>query len=108
MKQIEWKTIKEYEDILFDFCDGIAKITINRPQVYNAFRPQTNSEMLDAMSICRERPDIGVVILTVRFTPPRVSPLWLIRLVGAQIVTASSSIFTKYACTGAKHSVPSF
>ena len=64
MKPIYWKTIKEYEDILFDYCDGIAKITINRPQVYNAFRPQTNCEMLDAMSICRERSDIGVIILT--------------------------------------------
>ena len=64
MEQIDWKTIKEYEDILFDYCDGIAKITINRPQVYNAFRPQTNCEMLDAMSICRERSDIGVIILT--------------------------------------------
>ena len=51
MEPIDWKTIKEYEDILFDYCDGIAKITINRPQVYNAFRPQTNCEMLDAMSI---------------------------------------------------------
>lgn len=61
---MNWKTIKEYEDILFDFCDGIAKITINRPQVYNAFRPKTNTEMLDAMRICRERQDIGVIILT--------------------------------------------
>ena len=46
----EWKTIKEYEDIKFEFFEGIAKITINRPEVYNAFRPQTNFEMLDAMS----------------------------------------------------------
>ena len=53
----EWKTIKEYEDIKFEFFEGIAKITINRPEVYNAFRPQTNFEMLDAMSICRERSD---------------------------------------------------
>lgn len=59
-----WKTIKEYEDILFEQFEGIAKITINRPEVYNAFRPQTNFEMLDAMAICRERADIGVVILT--------------------------------------------
>ena len=59
-----WTTIKEYEDIKFEFFEGIAKITINRPQVYNAFRPQTNKEMLDAMVICRERSDIGVVVLT--------------------------------------------
>ena len=38
----KWQTIKEYEDIKFDFFEGIAKITINRPRVYNAFRPQTN------------------------------------------------------------------
>ena len=40
------------------------RITTNRPKVYNAFRPLTNMEMLDAMSICRERPDIRVVVLT--------------------------------------------
>ena len=45
-----WNTIKEYEDILFEQYGKIAKITINRPQVYNAFRPQTNFEMLDAVS----------------------------------------------------------
>ena len=61
---INWKPIKEYTDILFEQFEGIAKITINRPQVYNAFRPLTNAEMLDAMSICRERNDIGVVVLT--------------------------------------------
>ena len=60
----EWITIKNYEDIKFDFFDGIAKITINRPQVYNAFRPETNMEMLDAMDIARERHDVGVVVLT--------------------------------------------
>ncbi len=60
----DWKPIKEYTDILFEQLEGIAKITINRPRVYNAFRPKTNMEMLDAMNICRERNDIGVVILT--------------------------------------------
>ena len=59
-----WTTIKEYEDIKFEFFEGIAKITINRPEVYNAFRPQTNFDMLDAMDICRERSDINVVVLT--------------------------------------------
>ena len=60
----DWKTIKVYEDILFEQYGKIAKITINRPQVYNAFRPQTNREMLDAMAYCREASDIGVVIRT--------------------------------------------
>ncbi|MEQ6120228.1 1,4-dihydroxy-2-naphthoyl-CoA synthase [Reichenbachiella sp. MALMAid0571] len=59
-----WSTIKEYKDIKFDFFEGIAKITINRPEVYNAFRPETNIEMLEAMDICRERSDINVVVLT--------------------------------------------
>ena len=49
----EWSTIKEYEDILFQYYNGNAKITINRPQVYNSFRTKTNFEKLDAMSICR-------------------------------------------------------
>ncbi len=60
----KWTPIKEYEDIRFEWFEGIAKITINRPEVYNAFRPQTNVEMLDAMSVCRERADISVVVLT--------------------------------------------
>lgn len=61
---MNWKTIKTYTDILFEEMDGIAKISINRPRVYNAFRPLTNQEMLDAFRICRERPDIRVIILT--------------------------------------------
>ena len=60
----DWKKIKDYEDILFENFEGIAKITINRPEVYNAFRPKTNEEMLDAFRICRERSDIGVIVLT--------------------------------------------
>jgi naphthoate synthase len=59
-----WTTIKEYSDILFDYRDGVARLTINRPGVYNAFRPLTVTELLDAMSICRERPDVRVVVLT--------------------------------------------
>ena len=59
-----WQTIKEYTDIMFEFYNGIAKISINRPKVYNAFRPLTNEEMLDAFNICRERADIRVIILT--------------------------------------------
>ena len=60
----DWKPIKEYSDIKFEFFEGIGKITINRPEVYNAFRPETNNQMIEAMDICRERTDINVVILT--------------------------------------------
>lgn len=59
-----WTSIKEYEDIRFEFFEGIAKITITRPEVRNAFRPQTVKEMIDAMYICREDARISVVVLT--------------------------------------------
>ncbi len=59
-----WKPIKEYKEILFHKYDGIARISINRPQVHNAFTPLTVSEMIDAMNICREDMDIRVIILT--------------------------------------------
>lgn len=59
-----WQTIKEYSDILFEYWNGIAKITINRPEVYNAFRPETNFQMIEAMEYCREHPEIDVIILT--------------------------------------------
>ena len=59
-----WKSIKEYQEIIFQLYNGIAKISINRPQVHNAFTPLTIKEMIDAMHICREDPRIGVVIIT--------------------------------------------
>ncbi len=59
-----WEQIKEYQEILFSFYDGIAKISINRPEKHNAFTPLTVSEMIDAMNICRDRTDIDVIILT--------------------------------------------
>lgn len=60
----QWTKIKDYTDILFDFYNGIAKITINRPEVYNAFRPQTNFEILDALDYCRNHDEVRVVVLT--------------------------------------------
>lgn len=63
--QNEWKSLKKYEDILYErTADGVAKITINRPQVRNAFRPQTIIELQDAFTLAREDGEIGVVILT--------------------------------------------
>jgi naphthoate synthase len=61
---IEWTKVRDYSDIIFEKSEGIGKITINRPEVRNAFRPQTLSEMIEAFSISREDPEIGVVILT--------------------------------------------
>ncbi len=59
-----WKRSGKYEDILYDTWDGIAKITINRPEVRNAFRPTTVFEMSRAFEAARDDPKIGVVILT--------------------------------------------
>jgi len=59
-----WKPVKEYKEILFHTFDSIARISINRPEVHNAFTPRTVTEMIDAMNICREDAGIRVVILT--------------------------------------------
>ena len=59
-----WTTIKEYKEIIFDFYNGIARITINRERYRNAFTPLTTAEMSDALAICREHSDINVVVLT--------------------------------------------
>ena len=59
-----WNRTGEYEDILYETSDGIAKITINRPEVRNAFRPATVVEMSKAFEVARNDPEIGVVILT--------------------------------------------
>src|SRR5574338_1345038 len=60
----EWKKEKEYKDIIYEKMDGIAKITINRPEKRNAFRPETVFEMYDAFSDAREDQKIGVILLT--------------------------------------------
>ena len=59
-----WETVKEYQEILFDRCGAIGRITINRPRVHNAFTPLTVSEMIDAFGICRDDASIGVIVLT--------------------------------------------
>lgn len=61
---MEWKTVKEFEDITFKKCDNIARIAINRPEVRNAFRPLTTSELYEAFYNVSEDPSIGVVLLT--------------------------------------------
>jgi naphthoate synthase len=59
-----WKRAGQYEDVVYETWDGIAKITINRPEVRNAFRPTTVFEMSRAFEVARDDPKIGVVILT--------------------------------------------
>ena len=61
---IHWKTIKDYEDITFKVADGVARIAFNRPEVRNAFRPKTVDELLDALIICHESQDVGVVLIS--------------------------------------------
>jgi naphthoate synthase len=61
---LDWQPIKEYEDIRYERAEGIAKVTINRPEVRNAFRPQTVAEMIDAFDHARNDPETGVVVLT--------------------------------------------
>ncbi|MCW9065660.1 MAG: 1,4-dihydroxy-2-naphthoyl-CoA synthase [Ignavibacteriaceae bacterium] len=60
----KWKKANNYKDIIYEKMDGIAKITINRPEVRNAFRPETVIEMYGAFSDAREDQNIGVILLT--------------------------------------------
>ncbi len=62
--KFNWIKAKDYEDIIYEKMDGIAKITINRPEVRNAFRPETVNEMYAAFLDAREDPSVGVVLLT--------------------------------------------
>ncbi|AZG46619.1 1,4-dihydroxy-2-naphthoyl-CoA synthase [Gordonia insulae] len=62
---VEWSTVRRYEDVDYSRTDdGIAKITICRPEVHNAFRPQTLIEISEALTHAREDPSIGVIVLT--------------------------------------------
>jgi len=64
----EWQTAHQYEDIRYELSTGgdpgIAKLTIDRPEVHNAFRPETLIELSDALDRAREDPAVGVIILT--------------------------------------------
>lgn len=64
MSTINWKSAGEYRDILYHKAEGIAKITINRPEVRNAFRPLTVHELRQALNDARDDHEIGVIILT--------------------------------------------
>ena len=65
----EWKKIRDFEEILLEEYNGIAKITINRPRFRNAFTPKTTLELSQAFAICRELARIRVVLLTGAMSP---------------------------------------
>src|SRR5712692_6329251 len=61
---VAWTKVRDFQDIKYEHFEGIAKVTINRPEVRNAFRPETVSEMQEAFSHARDDSSIGVVLLT--------------------------------------------
>ena len=63
-RNIKWEPLKVFEDIIFEYYEGIAKISFNRPEVHNAFRPKTVFELQEAFELARQNTDVGVVILT--------------------------------------------
>jgi naphthoate synthase len=63
-RALDWQPQGEWSDIRYETAEGIAKITIDRPEVRNAFRPLTTKELIRAFDVARDDPEIGVVILT--------------------------------------------
>lgn len=61
---VQWEKVRDYEEIIYEKADGIAKVTMNRPQVHNAFTPLTVNEMIDAFADARDDSSIGVIVLT--------------------------------------------
>ncbi|MEV6823167.1 1,4-dihydroxy-2-naphthoyl-CoA synthase [Glycomyces fuscus] len=61
---IDWQRSGEYSDIIYETAEGIAKITINRPERHNAFRPQTLFELQEAFNLARDDSSVGVIVLT--------------------------------------------
>lgn len=61
---INWITVKEFEDITYKKCDGVARIAFNRPEVRNAFRPKTVFELYEALDDAKEDNEIGVVLIS--------------------------------------------
>ena len=64
MESLTWTLVKEYEEITFAVCNGVARIAFNRPEVRNAFTPKTVDELWEALILCHESQEIGAVILT--------------------------------------------
>lgn len=71
MNSISWETIHEYSDITFRQYRGVARIAFNRPEVRNAFRPETVSQLLEALIHCHESQEIGVVLISAEGPAPK-------------------------------------
>ena len=83
---VNWKSERKYEEIIYETYNGIAKITINRPEVHNAFTPRTVMELIDAFSHARDDATVGVIVLQVLEKKPSVQgetnctgPWWICR-----------------------------
>ena len=71
MNKINWTSVKEYTDITYKKCNGVARIAFNRPEVRNAFRPQTTSELIDALRDVTEDTSIGCVLISAEGPSPK-------------------------------------
>ncbi|MGB5691963.1 MAG: 1,4-dihydroxy-2-naphthoyl-CoA synthase [Flavobacteriaceae bacterium] len=71
MKKANWKKAGDFNDITYSKSDGVARIAFNRPEVRNAFRPQTTSELYDAFYNAQEDTSIGVILLTAEGPSPK-------------------------------------
>ena len=71
MKKANWKTVKKFKDITYKKSDGVARIAFNRPEVRNAFRPNTTSELYEAFYDAQEDTSIGVILLSAEGPSPK-------------------------------------
>lgn len=101
-----WIKAKEYTDITYKKCDGVARIAFNRPEVRNAFRPKTTFELLNAFEDATHDPKVGVVLLSGEGPSPK-DGIWAFCSGGDQKArqkeatapktAATASIFWKYS-----------
>ena len=68
---MDWQVVKTYNDITYKKCKGVARIAFNRPEVRNAFRPQTVFELFEALVDAREDPEVGVILLSAEGPSPK-------------------------------------
>ena len=88
---LDWTPQGDYDDIRYETAEGIAKITIDRPEVRNAFRPHTVDELYRTLEHARQSSDIGAVLLTTitsSLTALNVDKFWQQAIVGVLILTA--------------------